>query len=170
MTLAAALPHRVFVDRQKATPLRCPSRHRLTTWVQAALVDQPPSEDVALAIRWVDEPEGQSLNQQYRHKNYATNVLSFPFDAAGLPDELQQERYLGDLVVCMPVLIREAAEQNKTLTAHTAHIVVHGVLHLLGYDHETSTEDAEAMEALEIQALQRLGFGNPYETFTGNLS
>ncbi|WP_407276645.1 rRNA maturation RNase YbeY [Halothiobacillus sp. DCM-1] len=153
----------VWVDRQKATVLRCPTADRLTPWVAAAvaaaLPDRAPAV-VGVCARFVDAAEGQALNQQYRHKNYATNVLSFPFDTP-LPDESDQERYLGDLVLCQPVLVEEARAQGKSLTAHTAHLIVHGVLHLLGFDHETPAQ-AEEMEGLEIQVLAQLGFENPY--------
>lgn len=156
-------PLEVLVDRQKATALRCPSRERLTTWVESALLGLPLKGCVSLTIRFVDEEEGQALNAQYRHKNYATNVLSFPYDTTDLPEELLvQERYLGDLVICAPVLVLEAKAQKKSSTEHAAHLVIHGVLHLLGHDHETELE-AEAMEALEIDALRRLNIRNPYE-------
>ncbi|MDA3877626.1 MAG: rRNA maturation RNase YbeY [Halothiobacillus sp.] len=152
----------LFVDRQKATELRCPSRNRLIEWVRAALAEEKITTALALTIRFVDDDEGKSLNNQYRHKNYATNVLSFPYDADDLPEAMSNERYLGDLVVCAPVLVREALEQGKSLTAHSAHLVIHGVLHLLGFDHETD-EEAQRMEALEIRAMHRLNMRNPYE-------
>lgn len=155
-------PPEIFVDRQKATELRCPSRKRLTEWVRAALAEEKITAAIALTVRFVDDEEGKSLNHQYRHKKYATNVLSFPYDADDLPEAIMNERYLGDLAVCAPVLVREAAEQGKSLTAHSAHLVIHGVLHLLGFDHETD-EDAQRMEALEIRAMHRLNMGNPYE-------
>lgn len=152
----------VWVDRQKATVLRCPTAQVITPWataaVAAALQNAAPAV-VGLCARFVDVAEGEALNSQYRHKNYATNVLSFPLDApVSVTDD---ERYLGDLILCQPVLVQEAVAQNKSLRAHTAHLIVHGVLHLLGFDHETSAE-AEAMEALEIQVMAELGFENPY--------
>lgn len=154
----------VFVSRQKATTQRCPSRKRLTGWVMAALQVLEATGPFALTIRFVDAAEGRALNDQYRHKNYATNVLSFPYDVTDLPElARQQERYLGDLVICLPVLQREAAEQGKSLTAHMAHLVIHGVLHLMGFDHDTETAAAD-MEALEIRTLHRLNMGNPYES------
>lgn len=160
----SATPGLVHINRQKASVARCPGRPRLVTWATAALLVAPYSAPCALTVRFVDTDEAQALNFQYRHKNYATNVLSFPyeapswFDAPPSPDE---PTYLGDLVICLPVVMAEAAAQRKTLPAHTAHLVIHGVLHLLGFDHETAA-DAEAMESREIAALQELKFANPY--------
>lgn len=117
-------------------------------WVRAAL-----RVDTSLTIRIVDADEGQALNAAYRGKDYATNVLTFP---------LTEEPYLmGDIVICAPVVAREAIEQGKSLLAHYAHMTVHGVLHLHGYDHEVDAQ-AELMEAMEIVAMQKLGFANPY--------
>jgi probable rRNA maturation factor len=116
-----------------------------------------------ISIRLVDNAESQSLNLHYRHKDKPTNVLSFPSE---LPEEILSmldQAPLGDLVICVPVVLTEAAEQHKTPEAHFAHMVVHGTLHLMGYDHELGTEEATEMEALEIQVLQQLGFTNPYE-------
>ena len=116
-----------------------------------------------IGIRLVDNSESQSLNLHYRHKDKPTNVLSFPSE---LPEEILpmlDQVPLGDLVICIPVVLQEAAEQHKTPEAHFAHMVVHGTLHLMGYDHELGTEEAAEMEGLEIQVLQQLGFGNPYE-------
>ena len=116
-----------------------------------------------IGIRLVDNSESQSLNLHYRHKDKPTNVLSFPSE---LPEEILpmlNQVPLGDLVICIPVVLQEAAEQHKTPEAHFAHMVVHGTLHLMGYDHELGGEEAAEMEALEIQVLQQLGFGNPYE-------
>jgi probable rRNA maturation factor len=101
------------------------------------------------------------LNSTYRQKTGPTNVLSFPFD---LPEDIQLDMpILGDIVVCADVVNREAQEQHKTLDVHWAHMIIHGVFHLLGYDHETD-HDAEKMERLEINVMQSLGFNNPYET------
>ena len=110
-----------------------------------------------LAIRIVDEKEGRSLNRHYRGKDYATNVLSFP---AELPEGVNLP-LLGDLVICAPVVAREAAEQGKALAAHYAHLTIHGVLHLLGLDHEDARE-AEAMERFEREILADLGLPDPY--------
>jgi probable rRNA maturation factor len=154
----------VTVYRQKASTQRCPGRVRLTAWACAALESAGFKSPCALTVRLVDADEAQELNAQYRHKNYATNVLSFPYEAPAWPEEHplpDEPMYLGDLVICLPVVMAEAATQHKSVRAHTAHLVVHGVLHLLGLDHETALE-AEAMESLEIRALQQLGFSNPY--------
>ena len=161
--MSAALGQ-VTVYRQKASTQRCPGRARLTAWASAALQAAAFAKPCELTVRLVDRDEAQTLNFQYRHKNYATNVLSFPYEAPEWPDEqLAPEAliYLGDLVVCLPVVMAEAAAQHKTVQAHTEHLVVHVVLHLLGFDHETAPE-AEAMESLEIKALQQLGLPNPY--------
>jgi probable rRNA maturation factor len=110
-----------------------------------------------VAIRIVDADEGQALNLQYRGRDYATNVLSFPAD---LPPGVNLP-LIGDLVICAPVVAREAAEQGKKPTDHWAHMTVHGTLHLLGYDHMEDAE-AEAMEALETRILAGLGIADPY--------
>ncbi|MCW4453813.1 rRNA maturation RNase YbeY [Flavobacterium sp. MXW15] len=128
-------------------------------WVAAALDGRIREAD--LAIRIVDAKEGRSLNRHYRGKDYATNVLSFPAEIPeGLPKGVKFP-LLGDLVICAPVVAREAAEQGKPLAAHYAHLTVHGVLHLLGWDHEDERE-AEAMEQLEREILAELGIGDPY--------
>ena len=124
-------------------------------WVAAALEGRIREAD--LAIRIVDEKEGRALNHHYRGKDYATNVLSFP---AELPEGVKLP-LLGDLVICAPVVAREAAEQGKPVAAHYAHLTVHGVLHLLGWDHEHD-KDAEAMEQLEREVLAELGLPDPY--------
>ena len=124
-------------------------------WVEAALDGRLHRAD--LAIRVVDEREGRALNRHYRGKDYATNVLSFP---AELPDGVALP-VLGDIVLCAPVIQREAREQGKLPAAHWAHMSVHGVLHLLGLNHEDPVE-AEAMEHLEREILAGLGIGDPY--------
>lgn len=134
-----------------------PSAEQLQQWVQAALTAVAYTEPAELTIRIVDEEEGQALNRDYRQRDYATNVLSFPFDEAiELPLNL-----LGDLVICAPVVSREAAQQEKAVSAHWAHLVVHGCLHLLGYDH-MNDDDADTMENLEVAIMATLGFANPY--------
>ena len=126
-------------------------------WAEAALATRIKRADLALRI--VGEREGRALNRHYRGKDYATNVLSFP---AELPPGVKiPVPILGDIVLCAPVVAREAREQGKLLTAHYAHLTVHGVLHLLGWDHE-NTQEAEAMELLERQVLDSLGFDDPY--------
>lgn len=118
--------------------------------------------DCEMGIACVDNAESHKLNLEYRQKDKPTNVLSFPSD---LPDEMAQilDTFpIGDLVICIPVVLQEAVEQQKTPIEHFTHMLVHGTLHLMGYDHETSEEDAEEMEALEIEILNKLGFENPY--------
>jgi probable rRNA maturation factor len=107
-----------------------------------------------VTVRFVDPEEGRQLNAQFRGKDYATNVLSFPY--------LQGERIAGDLAVCTAVALGEAAEQGKTAADHLAHLIVHGMLHLQGYDHETGPRDARRMEALEREILANLGIADPY--------
>jgi probable rRNA maturation factor len=124
-------------------------------WAEAALEGRVKRADLALRI--VDEREGRALNRHYRGKDYATNVLSFP---AELPEGVKLP-ILGDIVLCAPVVAREAREQGKDLGAHYAHLTVHGVLHLLGFDHEDPKE-ADAMENLERQILASLGIDDPY--------
>ena len=128
-------------------------------WVAAALEGRIREAD--LAIRIVDEKEGRALNHHYRGKDYATNVLSFPAELPeGLPKGVKLP-LLGDLVLCAPVVAREAKEQGKPLGAHYAHLTVHGCLHLLGWDHE-DVREAEAMEQLEREILAGLGLPDPY--------
>jgi len=136
-----------------------PAAASFRRWAEAALRGRIREAD--LAIRLVDAAEGQALNRHYRGKDYATNVLSFPAEVPeGLPKRIKFP-LLGDLVICAPVVAREAAEQGKTLNAHYAHLTVHGVLHLLGWDHEDDRE-AEAMEQLEREILAGLGLTDPY--------
>ncbi len=128
-------------------------------WVAAALAGRIREAD--LAIRLVDAKEGRALNRHYRGRDYATNVLSFPADLPeGLPEGVRLP-LLGDLVLCAPVVAREAREQGKPLAAHYAHLTVHGTLHLLGWDHGNDVE-AEAMEQLEREILAGLGIDDPY--------
>ncbi|MGH8397647.1 MAG: rRNA maturation RNase YbeY, partial [Gammaproteobacteria bacterium] len=133
----------IKITVQKATQVKTlPTGARFTRWVNAALAGRRVSAE--LTIRLVDEVESATLNRTYRHKDYPTNVLSFP---ASLPAGIQTS-LLGDLVICAPVVLREAAQQNKAIESHWAHLTVHGSLHLLGYDHETDTQ-AQEMESLE---------------------
>jgi probable rRNA maturation factor len=132
-----------------------PESGQVAGWASAC---RPEGRDASVVIRLVDEAESAGLNMAYRGKEGATNVLSFPFEAPPGIDEA----HLGDLVICAPVVAREAAEQGKTTEAHWAHMVVHGMLHLQGYDHIEEI-DARRMEALEIMILDRLGYDNPYE-------
>jgi probable rRNA maturation factor len=135
-----------------------PSASLLKRWARVALASQISSGE--MTIRIVDENEMTGLNNTYRQKNKSTNVLSFPFD---MPEDVEMDvPLIGDLVICAAVVEREALEQHKTLDAHWAHMIVHGVLHLLGHDHEENNA-AEQMEALEISILKSLGFSNPYQ-------
>jgi len=137
-----------------------PEPAHVDRWIREALAERDFDQAVVV-VRIVDEAESEELNHAYRHKDSPTNVLSFPFEPPpGIPaDEL--DGYLGDLVICAPVVAREAAEQGKTTDAHWAHLVIHGVLHLLGYDHQNDAEAAE-MEGREREILARLGFPDPY--------
>ena len=134
-----------------------PASASFCRWVEAALRGARRRKSVELAIRIVDADEGRALNRDYRGKDYATNVLSFP---AELPPGVVLP-LIGDLAICAPVVLREAAEQGKAPRDHWAHLTVHGVLHLLGYDHIVDAE-AEAMEALETRILAGLGIADPY--------
>lgn len=134
-----------------------PDPAKLRTWARAAVGKQ--REHAELTIRVVGEGEIAELNERYRKKSGVTNVLSFPFDA---PEEVDIP-LLGDIVICAPVVRREAGEQSKSVNAHWAHMVVHGTLHLLGFDHDKPSE-AQEMEAMETRILADLGFDNPYES------
>ena len=136
-----------------------PAESDLLHWAQAAWQDEG---EAGVVVRIVGEAESQELNRAYRGKDYPTNVLSFPYDAPPIPLEDGETEYLGDLAICLPVMEREAAEQGKTATQHWAHLLIHGLLHLQGYDHITDVE-AEEMEALETQILGTLGFPDPYQ-------
>jgi probable rRNA maturation factor len=153
-------PTRLDVAIGYALPRKgLPAAASFRKWSAAALAGRIREAD--LAIRIVDEDEGRALNRHYRGKDYATNVLSFPADLPeGLPEGVHLP-LLGDLVLCAPVVAREATEQAKSLNAHYAHLTVHGVLHLLGWDHEDD-KDAVAMEQLEREILAGLGIDDPY--------
>jgi len=146
----------IILDLQVATEAtNIPTEAELQRYLEAAV--SPFQTEAEVTIRLVDEAESQQLNFDYRHKDKPTNVLSFPFQA---PPGIELP-LLGDLVICVQVVAQEALEQNKTLEAHWAHMVVHGCLHLLGFDHINDT-DAEEMEAEEVHILQELGFADPY--------
>ena len=135
-------------------PVDLPAEADFLRWAQAAYRDDAAAE---VLIRLVDAAESQALNRDYRGKDKPTNVLSFPFDVPpGIPNE-----HLGDLVICAPVVQAEASEQGKPVESHWAHMVVHGMLHLQGFDHIEDAE-AEEMEALEREILARLGYPDPY--------
>lgn len=148
----------VHVDLQVACHAdNVPSEASFESWVEATLMHLQQQQETELTIRLVDPEEGLELNHQYRGKDYATNVLSFPFESpVPLPVNL-----LGDLVICATVVVDEANKQNKPLEAHWAHMVVHGTLHLLGYDH-IDDDEAEHMEQLETTILAALGYADPY--------
>ncbi|AEC20616.1 hypothetical protein PT7_2076 [Pusillimonas sp. T7-7] len=155
---------------QYAIPAAELPRWRLRRWVQHALSGVLKAEAeagapgrfraAALALRLVDADEGRRLNREFRHKDYATNVLTFEYgiDPEGVAS--------GDIVLCLPVLYREAAEQKKSILDHAAHLTVHGVLHALGYDH-IEPEEATDMEELETAILAKMGFADPYQHFGG---
>jgi len=135
-----------------------PSRDEFQQWVNLALIKDKP---VQIGIRIVNEAESQSLNSQYRDKDKPTNILSFPVE---LPEDVSKELdvlMLGDLVICSPVVENEARQQGKESKSHWAHMVIHGMLHLQGYDH-ISESDAEEMEGMEIKLLQKININNPY--------
>ena len=132
-----------------------PSETQILQWATAAV--QPENDNVEMTVRIVDEAESHDLNLTYRGKDRPTNVLSFPFECS---DEVELP-LLGDLVICRQVVEREAIEQEKLLMAHWAHMIVHGSLHLLGYDH-IEDDEAEETESLETEIMQGLGFADPY--------
>jgi probable rRNA maturation factor len=130
-----------------------PLRPQIRGWARAAL-NVEGMRGGQITVRFVDAEEGQSLNHEYRGKDYATNVLSFPYEVEPL--------VCGDLVICVPVVEREAAEQGKSAEAHFAHLIVHGILHLQGYDHEAGRKQARAMEGHERAILAASGYADPY--------
>ncbi len=123
---------------------------RVTRWMRLALL-----RNAEITVRFVGAAEGRTLNREYRHKDYATNVLTF--------DYAREPVVMADLVLCAPVVAKEAKEQGKTLEEHYAHLLVHGTLHAQGYEHETNEVDALEMEALEVLLMEGMGYGNPYE-------
>jgi probable rRNA maturation factor len=125
------------------------TRALVSKWIRHAL-----AVDAEMAVRIVGTEEGQQLNREYRKKDYATNVLTFDYQ--------QEPTVMADLVICGPVVEREAQEQNKTLEEHYAHLLVHGTLHAQGWDHETSEADADEMEAYETDIMAELGYADPY--------
>jgi len=139
-----------------------PSPGQIREWV-ACTLDNKLEKISEITIRIVDKEEITALNSQFRKKSGATNVLSFPFETPKGISEFEESNYLGDIVICATIVNQEAKDQKKAKEAHWAHMVVHGVFHLLGYDHQTESE-ANIMEALEIETMRVLGFANPYET------
>jgi probable rRNA maturation factor len=138
-----------------------PASALIEIWAATAY-SKVAEEKAELTVRIVDEDDGRQLNEQYRKQETATNVLSFQFED---PPNVKTD-ILGDIVACAPVISREAQEQGKTLHAHWAHLIVHGVLHLCGYNHEVN-EDAQIMQRLETEIVENLGFSNPYSQFDG---
>ena len=153
----------IAIDIQIASTVdSVPDEKAIQSWLDDVVKSAGDDTRREISVRIVDEEEARALNNQYRQQDKATNVLSFPAVAAdeiGLPPELSQA--LGDIVICGPVVEREAAEQNKELASHWAHLLVHGALHLLGYDHETD-EEADVMETLETRILASRGIADPY--------
>jgi probable rRNA maturation factor len=145
LTLSLQFAAKPFAAHKALLP-----RATVSRWVKAALF-----ADAGLTLRFVDADEGRALNRSYRGKDYATNVLTFAYA------ESEDDPVSGDIVLCCPVVEREAGEQNKPLEAHYAHLIVHGVLHAQGYDHEDEDE-AKEMEGIETEVLAALGFPNPY--------
>jgi len=147
----------IYLDLQHATENQdgLPNDAEFQRWLDAAVT--PFQADAEVTIRLVDEEESHALNHEYRGKDKSTNVLSFPFEA---PPGIELD-LLGDLIICRQVVEKEAAEQKKPLNAHWAHMVVHGSLHLLGYDH-IEDDEAEEMESLETEIMVKMGFTDPY--------
>jgi len=146
--------------QRAATAGSMPDDGQFRLWVEAALAGK--TENFALTIRLVDEHEAQRFNRDYRNKDYATNVLSFPAELpVGLPEDIRQSQ-LGDLLICAPVVALEATEQHRPEEDHWAHLTIHGILHLLGYNHE-QTDEACEMELLETEILAGLGIADPYK-------
>jgi len=155
-------PYRISLAVQYASSSRLvPKRAQLRRWMSAAL-----KRDARITLRIVDEPEGRKLNKDYRGRDYATNVLTFVYDDMHIPISLpvaSEESFLsGDVVICAPVVEKEAAEQHKDLLAHYAHLAIHAALHLQGYDHDDE-KDAAAMESLETALMLKLRYPDPYQ-------
>lgn len=146
--MAKSITLEVNFERTDDTSRRLPTRVEMTQWMRAAL--SVPAE---FCVRFVGEEEGYELNKTYRGKDYATNVLTFDYQHEPLAQ--------ADIVICTPVLVREAKEQNKSFRAHLAHLLVHSTLHAQGWDHETD-EEAEEMEAREREIMKSMGFPDPY--------
>ncbi len=135
-----------------------PNRFVIQRWISKVLTSR--YENAELCLRIVDKDEIQQLNAQYRHQDKPTNVLSFPSE---IQEDVELDKpFLGDIIICAPIVLEEAQQQDKDITAHWAHLVIHGVLHLLGFDHQTDKE-ADVMEAIEIKTLKALDFQNPYQ-------
>jgi len=163
VTVDVSISDELVSDAGELSDDDVPEPELLQSWAKAAYLGDEPAV-ASLLVTTAEEV--QSLNKQYRDKDKPTNVLSFPMQS---PEEVDVS-LLGDIVLCAPVIKQEAEQQSKVEASHWAHMVVHGMLHLQGYDHIDNT-DAEQMEQLEIEIMARLGFGNPYqETIEKNLS
>lgn len=164
-SIAVELDYQLALSDEQSRSVVLPSEQQVQTWIQAVLATLEYDSDVQVTVRIVDDAEMTDLNQTYRHKNGATNVLSFPFELPqGMPEDEARSLFggmLGDIVVCASVVQNEAAAQQKPVLQHWAHMIIHGVLHLLGHDH-IAAGDAEQMEGIEVQVLKSLGIGNPY--------
>ncbi len=149
---------KLFVQKavEGADRINAPKKHQVRRWAQAALL-----QNVEVTVRLVGEAEGRALNKNYRDKDYATNVLTFAYGGKDEKAEKSGGPVIGDLVLCVPVVVHEASEQGKALDAHFAHLVVHGMLHLQGLDHKKKAEATE-MEAREREILNTLGYADPY--------
>ena len=154
-------PKAVRLDVRRRVRTWAPARRELTVWASTALGRQAAGREIGVSV--VGPAESRRLNAQFRGKDKPTNVLSFPVPELPVPGASAEPRPLGDLVICPQVLRTEAREQKKSLRAHWAHLVVHGSLHLIGYDH-IHDADADRMERREIAVLRRLGFANPYRS------
>lgn len=148
LMLNHVMPNLLLSVQYASNAAYLPSKQMLKRWAKAAL-----RVDTEVTIRFVDADEGRALNSAYRGKDYATNVLTFPLT--------EQPHLMGDIIICAPVVQSEADAQQKSIEAHYAHLTVHGILHLHGYDHETEPQ-AELMESLEVTILRKLGYANPY--------
>jgi probable rRNA maturation factor len=155
--VSALIDFQLAYDVSQVNSVNVPDERSMKLWTETVL-NRLNISDREVTIRIVDTDESQSLNNQYRGKNKPTNVLSFPFEC---PPELELN-LLGDLVICAPIIANEAQQQNKLIMNHYAHIVVHGILHLLGYDH-IEDADADKMEGLEIEILEKLSIDDPYQ-------
>ena len=170
--METSLPLKINVDVDLQNPdeiASLPVLDEVKSWCKATIQTDAMAKvfenSLSVVIRVVGIAESAELNEKYRDKQGPTNVLSYPNDVPdfmlGIPDLKEQNSHLGDLVICEPLVVSEASEQNKSITAHWAHLIVHGVLHLQGFDHIEELE-ASAMESLEINILEQLGFDNPY--------
>ncbi len=153
--------HQLFIELQNPYEyVYLPDHKKIQNWAEAAYQQ---TKECSITLRFVDQKEGFELNQSYRNKEDATNILSFAFDPPVLPQGvmLEEPLHLGDLVICLPVIEAEAEEQHKSLEQHCAHLIVHGMLHLQGYDH-IEEQQAQQMETLEAHILEKLGYPDPY--------